>query len=96
MPCYFVGEVDVRDPEGYSVYAKAAAPLIEQYGGKVLAKGGATFSFEGFEPAGRIVIVEFPSAEVARAFQSSPEYQAIIPIRHRTAVARAFVVDGVV
>lgn len=95
MTAYFVGEVDVHDAERYRVYADAAAPLIERFGGQVLAKGGATVSHEGAAPAGRIVIVAFPDAEAAAAFRDCPEYQAIVPIRRSSATARIYVVDGI-
>jgi uncharacterized protein (DUF1330 family) len=95
MPCYFIGEVDVRDPDGYKAYADAVPPLLEKYGGRFLAKGGATATLEGFAPQPRIALVEFPDMATAQAFWNSPEYRAIAPIRNRTAVARAFLVDGV-
>jgi uncharacterized protein (DUF1330 family) len=95
MPAYFVGEVDVRDHEEYAVYATAAAPLIDKFGGKVLAKGGPTVSHEGPPPAGRIVIIEFTDAAAAAALRNSPEYQAIAAIRRRSATARVYVVEGV-
>ena len=95
MPCYFIGEVDVRDPEGYRAYADAVPPLLEKYGGRFLVKGGPTLRLEGFAPQARIALVEFPDMETAQAFWNSDEYQAIAMIRNRTAVARAFLVDGI-
>ncbi|MFY8039034.1 MAG: DUF1330 domain-containing protein [Bosea sp. (in: a-proteobacteria)] len=94
MPCYFIGEVDVRDAAGYKAYADAVPAILEKFGGKFLAKGGVTETLEGFAPQPRIALVEFPDMETARAFWHSPEYRAIAPIRNRTAVARAFLVEG--
>lgn len=94
MPAYFVGEVAVHDPEGYRPYAETAARVIEQFGGRVLAKGGETVSLEGIAPEARIVIVEFPDMEAATAFQRSPDYQSVVEIRRRCATARAYAVDG--
>jgi uncharacterized protein (DUF1330 family) len=95
MPCYFIGEVDVRDPEGYKAYADAVPAILAKFGGRFLVKGGVTETLEGFAPQPRIALVEFPDMETARAFWASPEYRAITPIRNRTAVARAFLVDGI-
>lgn len=94
MSAYFVGEVSIHDPEAYATYAKAAAPIIEKYGGKVLAKGGATLSLEGAPPEQRIVIVRFATMQAAEAFRDSDEYKAIIEIRRQSATARAYVVEG--
>ncbi len=77
---YVVGEMTVKDLAGYRAYGDKAAPIIRQYGGKFLVRGGQTVPVEGAAPA-RIVIIEFPSLEQARKFEYSPEYTAIAPMR---------------
>jgi uncharacterized protein (DUF1330 family) len=39
-------------------------------------------------------VLEFPSVERARAFWASPEYGAIVGIRHATATSHAVLVEG--
>jgi uncharacterized protein (DUF1330 family) len=42
------------------------------------------------------VVIEFPSVERAKAWHASPEYQAILPLRHRHARTNFLaVVEGV-
>jgi len=41
------------------------------------------------------VMLEFPSAEQAKAFSASPEYAPVAAIRHKAAVSRSFMVEGV-
>ncbi len=65
MPAYWIGHVDVTDPESYGKYASGATSAIEAFGGKFLARGGRFVQFEGNEKA-RHVVVEFPSLEIAR------------------------------
>jgi uncharacterized protein (DUF1330 family) len=49
---------------------------------------------EGEPPAGRTVIIEFPTREAAVAFFHGPEYTAIRALRAGAASARMYVVDG--
>ncbi|MFN7055714.1 DUF1330 domain-containing protein [Hyphomonas sp.] len=91
---YVIAEIEVTDPEAYAAYVAAAGPLVAQYGGVYLVRGGRSASWEGAPPAGRLVVIEFPSFAAAEAFQVSPEYAAIAPIRRATAVSRLMVVEG--
>jgi uncharacterized protein (DUF1330 family) len=42
------------------------------------------------------VVIEFDNAEKAKAWEYSPAYEAIKPIRHSSAKTRVFIVEGVV
>lgn len=74
MAAYLLVEADVTDPARYENYKKLAPPAIAKYGGRYLVRGGATEVLEGDWRPKRIVVLEFPSAEVARRFYDSPEY----------------------
>lgn len=74
MPAYVIAQVSVTDPEKFPAYQKLAAPAVEKYGGKYLARGGDTEVLEGDWAPPRLVILEFPSMDAAREFYNSPEY----------------------
>ena len=74
MPAYVIAMVDVKDPVRYEDYRRLVLPTITAYGGRFVARGGRTELLEGKLPAGRLVIVEFPSVERAREWWASPEY----------------------
>jgi uncharacterized protein (DUF1330 family) len=95
MAVYIVADVEIKDPREYQRYAQQVPPTVEQYGGKFLARGGQPEPLEGNWQAKRIVIIEFPSAEQAKAWYNSPEYSAIISIRHSSATARIILAHGV-
>jgi uncharacterized protein (DUF1330 family) len=59
-----------------------------------LVIGGKTQSLEG-EPPKTIVVIAFDSAEKARDWYDSPAYEAIRPIRQRSAKSRVFIAEGV-
>lgn len=95
MAAYIVVDVEVTDPEEYRTYAQQTQATIEKYGGKFIVRGGQTETIEGDWRPGRFVILEFPSAEQARTWYSSPEYTAIIGIRHHAANSRMILAQGV-
>ncbi|WP_213272172.1 DUF1330 domain-containing protein [Hyphomonas sp.] len=91
---YVIAEINVTDPEPYKGYVAAVTPMVAAFGGRYLARGGAAEGREGASPEGRIVVLEFPSLEAARAFFDSPEYAAIARLRHDNAVSRLMIVEG--
>jgi uncharacterized protein (DUF1330 family) len=91
---YVVGEVNVTDPEGYKAYAAATSPIVAKFGGTYIARGGRSVPVEGAPPAGRIVLIQFPSLAAAQAFEGSAEYLKVAPIRQHASTGRFFIVEG--
>jgi uncharacterized protein (DUF1330 family) len=85
MPAYVIVSAEVSDPEAYAAYSKDVPATLESYGGRFVVRGGAFDALEGAWPSGRIVVLEFPSVERAKAWHASPAYQAILPIRQQHA-----------
>jgi uncharacterized protein (DUF1330 family) len=101
MPVYMVAEVKKKDKQKYNQYIAALTDIIPRYGGRYLVRGGrVTPLFRGRELERRnmdkILIVEFPSAADHRRCFTSPEYQAIIPLRDAGAEIRAVLLEGYV
>jgi uncharacterized protein (DUF1330 family) len=95
MPAYVIVEIEVHDPEVYENYRSLASASIVAYGGKFIARGGATECFEGDSTPGRIVVLEFPSLERARQWWASPEYSDAKAIRMSAAQTRMIATEGV-
>jgi uncharacterized protein (DUF1330 family) len=91
---YVIGEVQITDQATYQTYAARTTPILEKFGGRYLARAGQTVSLEGAPPAGRVVVIEFPTFAAAKAFHDSPEYKAIAEIRHKSSTGRAFIIEG--
>ena len=72
---YWIGRVDVTNPEGYQSYVKAAAAAFGKYGARFLVRGGPFEPLEGTS-RGRNVVIEFADLHTALACYNSPEYQA--------------------
>ena len=95
MAAYLVVHVDVTDPVRYETYKAMAPPSIRQYGGRYLTRGGAAEVLEGDWEPKRLVLLEFPSAEQARAFWHSPEYAEAKALRMATATSEMVLLEGV-
>ncbi len=95
MPAYLVAEVQVHDAAAYSRYSALTPAIIGRFGGRFLARGGLTEVVEGTTNKTRVVIVEFPSMDVARNFYDSPEYQQARELRLGVSEAQFILVDGV-
>jgi len=95
MPGYILVNVEVRDPVGYEEYTAQVPSILASYGGRFLVRAGANETLEGAWEPNRIVLLEFPSVEQAKAWYNSPEYQAIIPLRQKYARTHFFsVIEG--
>ncbi len=93
-PGYVIAEVEVTDPATFAKYGEKVPGTLAPFNGHYLVRGGKTKGIEGDEPK-RFVIIAFDSMEKAEAWEDSPAYQAIKPIRHSSAKSRVFIAEGV-
>jgi uncharacterized protein (DUF1330 family) len=93
---FVVAEVGVADPDGYSKeFLPAVLKTIQEAGGKFLARGGRTVSFDGAPPAPRVVIFQVESLEKAQAWWNSSATKDAFAIGQKHATFRNFAVEGV-
>lgn len=95
MAAYIVVEVEVRDKDRYEDYKRMVPPTLTPYGGRFIVRGGAAETLEGEWSPQRVVIVEFPSVEQAKAWWGSEEYAEAKALRQATAHTRMIVVAGI-
>ena len=95
MTAYVIVDINVTDPVSYEDYKKLAAPTVELYGGKYIARGGKTEVLEGDWSPSRLVILQFESLEQAKNWLNSTEYSEPRNLRHQTAISNMVVVEGV-
>lgn len=95
MPAYVVVEIAIRDPQTYERYKALAPPTIALYGGRYLVRGGATEVLEGSWNPPRLAILEFATAERARAWWNSPEYAPAKAMRQASTQTDMILVEGV-
>jgi uncharacterized protein (DUF1330 family) len=94
MAAYVIVEMTVTDPVRIEGYRKLAGAAVAQYGGRFLARGGKSETFDGGWHPQRLVVLEFPGLAEAKQWRASPEYRAACEIRDRVASTRMVVVEG--
>jgi uncharacterized protein (DUF1330 family) len=94
MSAYVVGDITVTDPERYADYSAHTEATLEPFGGRFVVRGGASEVVEGEWAPGRLVVIEFPSMEAARAWYASDAYRAILPIRQEASIGGLVLVEG--
>ncbi len=95
MPAYIIVETDITDPEQYEQYKAAAPGAIAAGGGRFLVRGGELAVLEGDWEPKRLVVLEFPDLDAAKAFYESEIYQEAKALREGAAHLNMVAVDGV-
>ena len=94
MPAYIVARVEITDAAKYQEYVRATPAAIERYGGKFIIRGGELITLEGPPETRRLVVIEFPTLEQAKAFFSSEEYGQAKALRAGAAIGQFLAVQG--
>lgn len=95
MPAYIIVETDITDPEQYEQYKAASPGAIAAGGGRFIVRGGELAVLEGDWQPSRLVVLEFPDLEAAKAFYDSEEYTAARKLRAGAANLNMVAVEGV-
>ena len=95
MPSYVIVEVNIADPVRYEEYKKLSGPSLVPFGGRFIVRGGPVEVLEGNHNPGRIVVLEFPSREQAKAWWGSDSYRPAKAIRQAVATTEMILVDGI-
>ena len=90
---YWIGHVDVDDPEVYERYRQANAVPFAEYGARFLVRGGKQEVREG-NLRKRTVVIEFADLATALACYDSPEYQAAKAIREPVSTGDLVIIEG--
>lgn len=83
----------VSNAAALAEYAKHAGPAIEGAGGRILARGVPTKTYER-GVAQRVVVIEFESVEKAIAAYESTAYQAAFRLLGNAAEREIRIVEG--
>lgn len=96
---YIVAEITVHETETYDEYVVRSGVVLEKHGARLLAQAftarGELLVKEGGREFERLVLVEFDSLERVTDFYESPDYQAVIGLRHRSADSHVYHLQGV-
>ena len=85
MAAYLIAQHNVTDAGKLQEYRSKVGPMFAKYGARYLTEGGHRI-LDGHWDLDRVVIIEFPDMAALNAWNQSPEYQSLIPLR-RTAMS---------
>lgn len=94
MPAYVVVDITVNDPQTYERYKLLAPASIAAYHGRYLVRGGRMEALEGEWEPSRLVILEFPTSEAAKAWWDSEEYSGAKTLRQACAETAMLLIEG--
>ena len=94
MSSYFVALITIHDADGYDRYLEGFDAVFQRYDGEVIAVEDEAQVLEGTWPAGRTVLIRFPSDQELLRWYRSPEYQELAKIRQQAAQTDIAIIRG--
>jgi uncharacterized protein (DUF1330 family) len=95
MPAFVIYQGEILDPDRYEEYKVKGAASILDAGGRYIVRGGDFEVLEGDAPAGRTVVLEFPTRAAAVEWYHGEQYREARALREGAARAHMYVIDGV-
>tara|TARA_R110001592_G_C12892997_1_gene725855 strand:+ start:313 stop:603 length:291 start_codon:yes stop_codon:yes gene_type:complete len=95
MAAYIIAFAAVKDRNKLADYSASAGPTIGPAGGALVARTKVIDTIAGDFSADAALILKFDTADAARAWYDSPEYQKLIPLRDEGMVANFVLVEDV-
>ena len=90
---YLMANLTINDQEIFKEFSSVALPLIEKFGGKLLARGPNADRHEG-KVNEVVTLIEFETKKAAENFYFSAEYQAAKAIRDKGVDTDLMIVEG--
>jgi uncharacterized protein (DUF1330 family) len=94
-PAYIIGEIVVKDQDGYSEkFLPARVKATADGGGKYLVRSKTT-PIHGAAPAPRVIVVQFENLDKLLAWTQTPAFKDSQTIGDKYADIRIYAVEGV-
>jgi uncharacterized protein (DUF1330 family) len=94
MSYYSVLAVTPTNEDWIPNYISAANALVARHGGRYLARTASHERLEGEGDAALRIILEWPSAEAAKAFMSDPDYVPLLQARTAGSESHHYLIEG--
>lgn len=94
MKGYLILDFSINDIDGFMKYVEEIPAVIAKHGGRYLVQGSEPELMEGDWRPERVVVLEFPSPEVAKGFLTDPDAQLLFAIRHSTTTSKLILAEG--
>ena len=94
MPAYVVVDISVNDAQTYERYKLLVHRRSRRTAADTSSVEGRTETLEGEWQPSRLVILEFPTVDDARAWWESEEYSAAKALRQSCAATEMLLIEG--
>jgi uncharacterized protein (DUF1330 family) len=96
MPAYVIANVmNAWDQEKLVEYRERNTDVVAAHGGRFVVRGGRHEILEGDYAPVRVVVIEFPDLDAARAWYESDDYAPLRELRRSASDTDIYVVEGV-
>ncbi|HWA44663.1 MAG TPA: DUF1330 domain-containing protein [Hypericibacter adhaerens] len=95
MAAYVISEIEPQNQALFDRYRALAPAAVAKYQGRYLVRGGTSELIEGGPPPKMLVVIEFPSVALAKAWFDSTDYAEARRIAKDALRRRLIVVEGV-
>lgn len=95
MAFYSVLAVTPTSGDWGGAYVKETLPILQEYGGRYLARTSSHEQLEGTESSAALrILIEWPSRDAAVGFMNDPGYQPHLEARTQGSVSEHFLIEG--
>jgi uncharacterized protein (DUF1330 family) len=94
VAAYVIANINIEDPVRYEDYKRMVPGTLAAFGGRFIVRGGNVEVLEGNWRPGRLVLIEFPSVERARAWWDSDGYAEARALRQATSTGTLLILEG--
>lgn len=93
-PAYVIAGFEIHDLEAVRPYVEGVAATHAGHGSRYLSRGGRLVVAEGGWHPSRLILIEFPSWDAARAWYFGDAYQALARLRRSGSTTEMVLVEG--
>jgi uncharacterized protein (DUF1330 family) len=94
MPVFFIVYLTISDRDRFMEYYKTVMPVIERWGGRMVANG-VPETLEGSLSWQQAVVFQWPSRQALLDYWHSDEYAEIKPLREGASAWQAAMVESI-
>ena len=94
MKGYLILDFSINDFSLFKEYIDKIPAFIKKHGGRYVVQGVEPEIMEGNWEPERVVVLEFPTKEIAKNFLADPEAQPLFSIRHNATESKLILVEG--
>ena len=96
MAAYLIGKTEISDPSWLPEYTEKVQKMYDEIGVWYHVRSNNIEKLEGKSPVPTaMLVIEFPSMEVAREWYNSEEYQELVELRNQGSQTELWLTEGV-